>query len=448
MKKIILKIAILSIAIVTLSSCVENNDYSIPTFTEVNPGLTATNTIQSVKDMLNSSSPIVDFKTVSNEGLMIIEGYVVSSDESGNIYKTISIQDKPENPTAAIQLAVDATDLYTSYEVGRKVFVKLYDPNQDFFKRNNKIGLTNNRGVIEIGQLNGTEVERISVTDYKSLIIRSTEKASIVPLKLNSISDLDDSKLSMLVQLKDMQAATKNQAYANLDNTFSVNRTLKSCADDQTIIMRNSGFADFKAQIMPQGKGTITAVAGKFSSTFQLFVRSTDDIVFDGNRCDPLFEGTFENFDLFTIQNVLGNEEWTIESRFGLPKPSAKISGFRSGSGAQNNEDWLITNVIDLSGVTGANLSFDNVKRFNGPDIEVYYSTNYNGANPNDSANTWTKLSPQLDTNTGSWTSWTNSGDLDISSAAGGNVYIAFKYVSTSSAAATFEIDNVKVVAK
>ena len=39
-----------------------------------------------------------------------------------------------------------------------------------------------------------------------------------------------------------------------------------------------------------------------------------------------------------------------------------------------------------------------------------------------------------------------DSGNIDLSSYTGGNVYIAFKYVSTSSGSATYEIDNVLVV--
>ena len=55
----------------------------------------------------------------------------------------------------------------------------------------------------------------------------------------------------------------------------------------------------------------------------------------------------------------------------------------------------------------------------------------------------WTELSVTLDTDSSSWSSWTDSGNIDLSSYAGGNVHIAFKYVSTSSASATYEIDNV-----
>ena len=38
-----------------------------------------------------------------------------------------------------------------------------------------------------------------------------------------------------------------------------------------------------------------------------------------------------------------------------------------------------------------------------------------------------------------------NSGKLDISNFAGKNVVVAFKYTSTATASATWELDNVKV---
>ena len=57
----------------------------------------------------------------------------------------------------------------------------------------------------------------------------------------------------------------------------------------------------------------------------------------------------------------------------------------------------------------------------------------------------WSLLTANLDTDSSSWSSWTDSGNVDLSSYAGGNVYIAFKYTSTASASATYEIDNVLV---
>jgi len=266
--KNILKLIMLTVLAFTFNSCVEDGDFSIPSVNVEDPGLTATNTIQSVRDMLVYSNAVIDFEKTVGENL-IIEGYVVSSDESGNIYKTISIQDSPENPTAAIQLAVDATDTYSFYEVGRKVYVKL-----------NGLGLHSNNGVLEIGQLNGTSVDRISASSYKDIIVRSTETATITPLVLNSIADITDSHVNMLIQLNDMRSVEENTTYANTNNTYSVNRYFESCADREQIIMRNSGFADFKAQSIPAKRGSIVAVLGKYRNDFQLFIRDTNDVMF------------------------------------------------------------------------------------------------------------------------------------------------------------------------
>ncbi|RKF05312.1 hypothetical protein C8N26_0716 [Tenacibaculum lutimaris] len=266
--KNILKLIMLTVLAFTFNSCVEDGDFSIPSVNVEDPGLTATNTIQSVRDMLVYSNAVIDFEKTVGENL-IIEGYVVSSDESGNIYKTISIQNSPENPTAAIQLAVDATDTYSFYEIGRKVYVKL-----------NGLGLHSNNGVLEIGQLNGTSVDRISASSYKDIIIRSTETATITPLVLNSIADITDTHVNMLIQLNDMRSVEKNATYANTNNTYSVNRYFESCNDREQIIMRNSGFADFKAQSIPAKRGSIVAVLGKYRNDFQLFIRDTNDVMF------------------------------------------------------------------------------------------------------------------------------------------------------------------------
>ena len=50
-----------------------------------------------------------------------------------------------------------------------------------------------------------------------------------------------------------------------------------------------------------------------------------------------------------------------------------------------------------------------------------------------------------LDTNTGGFGDWVSSGNLDLSAFLGKNVRIAFKYTSTTSAAATWEIDDFKI---
>ncbi len=413
-------------------SCVQDDDYNIPTLEIVEPNITANTTISIVKSMY--AGTLVDFTEASNGGELIIEGYVVSNDEAGNFYKVLVLQDAPENPTAAIQLDIDVTALYSKYKPGRKVYVKL-----------NGLGMTNLNGVLHIGSIEGNSVGRISATNYEDYIIRSSEITTLVP-KLITPSQYNDNMINMLVQLDNMQLSGSEvgQPYANADDTFTVNRKLKNCDDNSETILRNSGFASFKNELFPTGKGSIVAIFSKYNSDYQLFIRDTEDVDFEGNRCDPLFEDSFSDGTLnkWDPYSVTGAQVWYYNT-FGNPADSATMSGFSSGN--QTNEDWLISKPIDMTGVTSATLTFQTVKRYAGNDIQVFMSTNYTGGNPNTNG-TWTQLSAALDTNINSWSSWTNSGDVDVSAAAGGTLYIAFKYTSTTSASSTWEVDNVEVI--
>ena len=413
-------------------SCVQDDDYNIPTLEIVEPNITANTTISIVKSMY--AGTLVDFTEASNGGELIIEGYVVSNDEAGNFYKVLVLQDAPENPTAAIQLDIDVTALYSKYKPGRKVYVKL-----------NGLGMTNLNGVLHIGSIEGNSVGRISATNYEDYIIRSSEITTLVP-KLITPSQYNDNMINMLVQLDNMQLSGSEvgQPYANADDTFTVNRKLKNCDDNSETILRNSGFASFKNELFPTGKGSIVAIFSKYNSDYQLFIRDTEDVDFEGNRCDPLFEDSFSDGTLnkWDPYSVTGAQVWYYNT-FGNPADSATMSGFSSGN--QTNEDWLISKPIDMTGVTSATLTFQTVKRYAGNDIQVFMSTNYTGGNPNTNG-TWTQLTAALDTNINSWSSWTNSGDVDVSAAAGGTLFIAFKYTSTTSASSTWEVDNVEVI--
>ena len=118
-KNIQQKIIGLLLLISLFYGCVKDQDFSTPTVDCIESEITVTNTIQQVKDMYTFGGATLI------ETDVVIEGYVVSSDKSGNIYKTLSIQDKPENPTSAIKISIDETNMYTKYDVGRKIYVKL-----------------------------------------------------------------------------------------------------------------------------------------------------------------------------------------------------------------------------------------------------------------------------------------------------------------------------------
>jgi len=254
--------------------CVKDQNFSTPTVECVEPEITVTNTLQQVKDMYTfGGATVIDTD-------VIIEGYVVSSDKSGNIYKTLSIQDKPENPTSAIKISIDETNMYTKYDVGRKIYVKLKG-----------LAVGYSFGSVQIGQAVGGELARISAFEVKNHLFRSCEVAEIIPKKV-AILELNKSMLEMLIEIENVQFKTTDLglSYANVDNTTTVNRVLENfdsnCNLIDEVIVRNSGFSKFKNQLLPKGKGSVIAVFGNFYDDFQLYLRDMDDVKLTIERCD------------------------------------------------------------------------------------------------------------------------------------------------------------------
>lgn len=115
-----------------------------------------------------------------------------------------------------------------------------------------------------------------------------------------------------------------------------------------------------------------------------------------------------------------------------------KASGYIGG--AKASESWLISPTIDLNKATTATLTFDHAHKFAGT--------------PSKELTLWI-----TETNTEVWKQLaidkygTNkdynfvTATIDLSAYAGKTIKFAFKYISTTSAAGTWEIKNVKVIA-
>jgi hypothetical protein len=151
-----------------------------------------------------------------------------------------------------------------------------------------------------------------------------------------------------------------------------------------------------------------------------------------------------ENFDddwgNWTTISVTGDQVWDRNNTFGTNNtPCARMSGY---SGASfENEDWLISPALDFDNYLNEVIVFMNAKNYTGNDLELMVSTDYDGGGDPTSA-TWTELT--YTKSPGTW-EWTNSGEVDLSSFNGTAVYVAFKYTSTNSASATWEVDDIEI---
>ena len=430
-------------------SCVQDDDYSVPASIgqEENANLN-----QLLAEIENGSADLMTISQLKNffvdgevneiESNLVVKGYVSSSDYAGNFYKEFYMQDEIENPTAGIKVSINQVDSYNQFNVGREVYIKL---------QGLSIGETNSGdGVIAIGggaNEYGDEISEITENNAATCILRSSNSYSLVPLALN-LSEINDMHIGVYVSGLSAQFASSlgGLTYVDPQEDYDTQRDLESCVDAGTLKLETSAFSSFNDKMLPvEGSGTISGIITKdyFGDNRVMMLNTTDDVNFDSSRCDPLFSDDFSSNSLnnWTVVNVEGEQIWEI-TPYGNPAPSAKISGFSGGS--NSNEDWLITSAIDLTSLTTVTLNFQSVVRYSGPSLEVYVSTDYSGGNPSSDGN-WQELSVVLDTDDSSWSSWTDSGNVDLSSYSGGNVFIGFKYVSTTSNSATYEIDNVLI---
>ena len=152
---------------------------------------------------------------------------------------------------------------------------------------------------------------------------------------------------------------------------------------------------------------------------------------------EPFNDGLGE----FTTYNVYGEQEWhhATYSNNGY----AYMNGYANGA-AHQNEDWLISPVLNGDFAT-INLSFRTAKNFDGEDLRLMVSSDYDGTSePSDYE--WTELTDLFDWSTSSY-AWVESGEYDIKSSVGSRFYIAFVYNCTDDGAAAWEVDDVVVIA-
>ena len=275
----IIRIFILSLS-VFLTSCVQDDEYTTPDLQGKCQTLTPTKTIAEVKKAYENNSA-----TITDD--IIIEGYVSSSDESGNVYKTIYLQDAPENPTQGLVVSVDAVSTYTSYPQGSKVYIKL--KGLAFGKYGN---------VLQVGYMNVDPVTnkdtfgRIPEKLVKEHLVRScAPKAKIVPkvITLSQLSSSIDPLIGALVQVNNAEFPINLLCNVYAPNGTSVDRRIVDPtrpADASTRVVRNSGYATFASDQLPSGNGTFIGILSKFNSTYQFYINRVSDLNMKGPRLD------------------------------------------------------------------------------------------------------------------------------------------------------------------
>lgn len=205
-----------------------------------------------------------------------IKGRVVSSDETGNIYKSLVIQDE----TAALALSINQNSLYTTYRLGQEIVIKatgMY------------IGKYN--GLQQLGypewyaQGNAWEATFMAPELFQEHAelngFPQTSKIDTLAVSLGSLPS-DPQGLckwqSQLVRLDDVTFTEADGQMVFAGDDASANRTLQDL-NGNTIIVRNSNYADFRSEKLPVGQGSVVGILSYYGTAWQLLLRSADDCI-------------------------------------------------------------------------------------------------------------------------------------------------------------------------
>lgn len=217
--------------------------------------------------------------TDKNEPI-VFKGRVVSSDEAGNVYKSIIVSDG----TAAITIAVNKTNTYKSYSYGQEVLV-----NASYLKIGGFKGLMQLGGETTSGS---TSTMTFMASDSLAIHVHQTGQADPAAVKpiLTDIAEITNAKAtaegmmlwqSQLVKIEGLTFENPGQEFA--PNKQNTNRYLKD-ANGNRINLRCSGYSSFASSKIPSGTGSVTAILSYYGSDWQLLLNDLNGLEgFDGS---------------------------------------------------------------------------------------------------------------------------------------------------------------------
>ena len=236
-----------------------------------NQNLVATNpkTIAEVKEMYANEIAYGGLKQVTE--YMQIQGIVVGNDEGGNIYQTLYIQDA----TGAIKISIEQSGLYGPFSVGQGVLIELKGLYVGGYGKLPQIGTiyeNPKNGNIQTGRMS----RYLWQQHYKLIDIPGLSPTPIVVTNMNQLDmDKDCGKLITLKGVE-ISVADGKEVYApSGTGSTTVSRSIKGMSN---VILYTSTFADFANSIMPTGKLDITGIASRYNSTWQIQIRTEDDV--------------------------------------------------------------------------------------------------------------------------------------------------------------------------
>lgn len=219
------------------------------------------------------------------ERRFIIHGTVISSDEEGNVFKSLIIQDN----TAAIAFSIDSYNLYLNYRRGQEIVLDVTGMDIGKYANLEQIG---RKSWYENG--NTDQVSFMALETFRSVaeLNGRPNLADIDTLSVNNFGELSQTPeglrywQSRLVRFKNVyfEDAGKRKlsvwhSSANEDqNTTIIDR------NGSPMTVRTSGYSTFFNVTLPEGNLDIVGILSYYNDSWQIILIDGDGIIKAGER--------------------------------------------------------------------------------------------------------------------------------------------------------------------
>ncbi|MDE6109251.1 MAG: hypothetical protein K2F72_03070, partial [Muribaculaceae bacterium] len=198
----------------------------------------------------------------------IIKGRVVSSDEAGNVFKSLVIDDG----TAALPFSINRYNLYLDYRRGQEVVVDLTGMDIGKYNGYMQVGM---KEFYEAG--NAWEVSFMAPETFTrgAQLNGLPDLALVDTLQINSFDQLPATPAGLqqyqgrLVRFNNVEWQNAGIDTYSTYHSSGVSQNIVD-ANGATLAARTSGYSNFWNLTLPEGRGDVVCILGYYGSAWQL----------------------------------------------------------------------------------------------------------------------------------------------------------------------------------
>lgn len=339
-KSYIKSVALMTTVAAALTAC--QDDIDAPGVNVPVPNVEPNTTILELKETFwdeatNYAKTIEDPDDPSHR--YVIHGRVISSDEEGNVFKSLVIQDE----TAAMAFSIDSYNLYLKYRVGQDIVLDVTGMDIGKYAGLQQIG---RKSWYENGNTDQVSFMSLEYFQNYAQLDGLPLAADIDTLQVNSFSEISTTPeglrkwQSQLVRFRNVSFTEGGQrkfsAYHATTNEEQ-NTTLQD-RNGATLTVRTSGYCTFWNETLPVGNIDLVGILSYYNTAWQIIMIDGNGVIKVGER-----PGTKEN--PYTVEGAIADQAAGVSG-------SGWIKGYIVGAVAPEVSTVTSNNDIEWSAPT------------------------------------------------------------------------------------------------